>query len=82
MSDFSKDGIYKDAKLTALDEPRLVPITTEQLVFYNLDINTAMLTFQLKKVYILYKLVKRMLIYIVSLNLQTDLKQIEPISNL
>lgn len=82
MSDFSKDGIYKEAKLTALDEPRLVPITTEQLVFYNLDINTAMLTFQLKKVYILYKLVKRMLIYIVSLNLQTDLKQIEPISNL
>ena len=68
--------------MTALDEPRLVPITTEQLVFYNLDINTAMLTFQLKKVYILYKLVKRMLIYIVSLNLQTDLKQIEPISNL
>ena len=49
MSDFSKDGIYKEAKLTALDEPRLVPITTEQLVFYNLDINTAMLTFQLKK---------------------------------
>ena len=49
MSDFSKDGIYKEAKLTALDEPRLVPITTEQLVFYNLDINTAMLTFQLKR---------------------------------
>ncbi|PAK70289.1 hypothetical protein, partial [Lentilactobacillus parakefiri] len=49
MSDFSKDGIYKEAKVTALDEPRLVPITTEQLVFYNLDINTAMLTFQLKK---------------------------------
>ncbi|MCH8678357.1 BppU family phage baseplate upper protein [Staphylococcus lugdunensis] len=49
MSDFSKDGIYKEAKLIALDEPRLVPITNEQLVFYNLDINTAMLTFQLKK---------------------------------
>ena len=82
MSDFSKDGIYKEAKLTALDEPRLVPITTEQLVFYNLDINTAMLTFQLKKGVYPYKLVKRMLIYIVSLNLQTDLKQIELISNL
>ena len=34
MSDFSKDGIYKEAKLIALDEPRLVPITNQHCNAY------------------------------------------------
>lgn len=44
-----KDGIYKNAKLIASDTPYLKPLSNEQIVFYNLDVNTAMLTFQLKK---------------------------------
>jgi hypothetical protein len=43
------DGIYKNAKLVASDTPYLKPLSDEQIVFYNLDVNTAMLTFQLKK---------------------------------
>ena len=44
-----KDGIYKNATLIASDTPYLKPLSDEQIVFYNLDVNTAMLTFQLKK---------------------------------
>lgn len=43
------DGIAKEAQLVALDQPYLVPISDEKLVFYNMDVNTAVLTFQLKK---------------------------------
>jgi len=49
MSLMDKDGIYKNAKLIASDEPYLKPLSDEQIVFYNLDINTAILTFQVKK---------------------------------
>ena len=49
MSLMDKDGIYKNAKLIASDTPYLKPLSDEQIVFYNLDVNTAMLTFQLKK---------------------------------
>ena len=49
MGLMDKDGIYKNAKLIASDTPYLKPLSNEQLVFYNLDVNTAMLTFQLKK---------------------------------
>ena len=45
----NKDGINKNAKLIASDEPYLKPISDEHIVFYNLDINTAILTFQVKK---------------------------------
>ena len=49
MSSMDMDGIYKNAKLVASDTPYLKPLSDEQLVFYNLDINTAILTFQVKK---------------------------------
>lgn len=49
MDLMNKDGIYKNAKLIASDTPYLKPLSNEQIVFYNLDVNTAMLTFQLKK---------------------------------
>ncbi|WP_368915763.1 BppU family phage baseplate upper protein [Staphylococcus haemolyticus] len=49
MSSMDIDGIYKNAKLVASDTPYLKPLSDEQIVFYNLDVNTAMLTFQLKK---------------------------------
>lgn len=49
MGLMDKDGIYKNAKLIASDTPYLKPLSDEQIVFYNLDVNTAMLTFQLKK---------------------------------
>lgn len=49
MGLMDKDGIYKNAKLIANDTPYLKPLSNEQIVFYNLDVNTAMLTFQLKK---------------------------------
>ena len=49
MGLMDKDGIYKNAKLIASDEPYLKPLSDEQIVFYNLDINTAILTFQVKK---------------------------------
>lgn len=39
----------KEAKLTVIDEPRLKPITDENVAFYNMDINTAVLTFQVRK---------------------------------
>ena len=41
------DGMKK-AKLTVIDEPRLKPITDENVAFYNMDINTV-LTFQVRK---------------------------------
>lgn len=43
------DGMKKEAKLTVIDEPRLKPITDENVAFYNMDINTAVLTFQVRK---------------------------------
>ena len=43
------DGIYKNAQLVATDEPYLKSLSDEQLVFYNLDVNTAVLTFQVKR---------------------------------
>lgn len=43
------DGLKKEAKLTVIDEPRLKPITDENVAFYNMDINTAVLTFQVRK---------------------------------
>ena len=49
MSLMDMDGIYKNAQLIAKDEPYLKPLSDEQLVFYNLDVNTAVLTFQVKK---------------------------------
>lgn len=49
MSLMDMDGIYKNAQLVATDEPYLKPLSDEQLVFYNLDVNTAILTFQVKK---------------------------------
>jgi len=49
MSSMDIDGIYKNAKLVASDTPYLKPLSDEQIVFYNLDVNTAILTFQLKK---------------------------------
>lgn len=49
MDLMNKDGINKNAKLIASDEPYLKPISDEHIVFYNLDINTAILTFQVKK---------------------------------
>lgn len=49
MSLMDMDGIYKNAQLIAKDEPYLKPLSDEQLVFYNLDVNTAVLTFQVKR---------------------------------
>lgn len=49
MSSMDMDGIYKNAKLVASDTPYLKPLSDEQIVFYNLDVNTAVLTFQVKK---------------------------------
>lgn len=56
MSSMDIDGIYKNAKLVASDTPYLKPLSDEQIVFYNLDVNTAILTFQVKKISTLYKL--------------------------
>ncbi|MEX6242986.1 BppU family phage baseplate upper protein [Staphylococcus haemolyticus] len=49
MSSMDIDGIYKNAKLVSSDTPYLKPLSDEQIVFYNLDVNTAVLTFQVKK---------------------------------
>lgn len=49
MSSMDIDGIYKNAKLVSSDTPYLKPLSDEQIVFYNLDVNTAILTFQVKK---------------------------------
>lgn len=49
MSSMDIDGIYKNAKLVDSDTPYLKPLSDEQIVFYNLDVNTAILTFQVKK---------------------------------
>lgn len=49
MSSMDIDGIYKNAKLVASDTPYLKSLSDEQIVFYNLDVNTAILTFQVKK---------------------------------
>lgn len=49
MSSMDIDGIYKNAKLVASGTPYLKPLSDEQIVFYNLDVNTAILTFQVKK---------------------------------
>lgn len=49
MSSMDMDGIYKNAELVASDTPYLKPLSDEQIVFYNLDVNTAILTFQVKK---------------------------------
>lgn len=49
MSSMDIGGIYKNAKLVASDTPYLKPLSDEQIVFYNLDVNTAILTFQVKK---------------------------------
>lgn len=43
------DGIYKEAQLIASDSTYLRPISDEYIQFYNLDINTAILTFQVMK---------------------------------
>lgn len=43
------DGIYKEAQLIASDSTYLRPISNEYIQFYNLDVNTAILTFQVIK---------------------------------
>lgn len=43
------DGFYKEAKITTVDEPYLKPISDEGIGFYNMDINTAVLTFQVRR---------------------------------
>lgn len=43
------DGIYKEAQLIASDSTYLRPISNEYIQFYNLDVNTAILTFQVMK---------------------------------
>lgn len=43
------DGIYKEAQLIASDSTYLRPISDEYIQFYNLDVNTAILTFQVMK---------------------------------
>ena len=42
------DGFYKEARITTVDEPYLKPISDEGIGFYNMDINTAVLTFQVR----------------------------------
>ena len=44
------DGFYKEARITTVDEPYLKPISDEGIGFYNMDINTAVLTFQVRSV--------------------------------
>ena len=46
---FLNGRFEKEAKITVVDEPRLKPITDENIGFYNMDINTAVLTFQVRK---------------------------------
>ena len=43
------DGLYKEAFIKSVDEPYLRPISDEGIGFYNMDINTAVLTFQVLK---------------------------------
>lgn len=43
------DGFYKEARITTVDEPYLTPISDEGIGFYNMDINTAVLTFQVRR---------------------------------
>lgn len=43
------DGIYKEAQLIASNSTYLKPISDEYIQFYNLDVNTAILTFQVMK---------------------------------
>lgn len=43
------DGMYKEAKLLLHDEPYLRPISDQGIGFYNMDVNTAVLTFQVKR---------------------------------
>ena len=43
------DGFYKEARITTVDEPYLKPISDEGIGFYNMDINTAVLTFQVRR---------------------------------
>ncbi|MFM0831972.1 hypothetical protein Q1J33_11800 [Staphylococcus epidermidis] len=43
------DGFYKEARITTVDEPYLKPICDEGIGFYNMDINTAVLTFQVRR---------------------------------
>lgn len=43
------DGIYKEAQLITSDSTYLRPISDEYIQFYNLDVNTAILTFQVMK---------------------------------
>lgn len=43
------DGFYKEARITIVDEPYLKPISDEGIGFYNMDINTAVLTFQVRR---------------------------------
>ena len=49
------DGLKKEAKITVVDEPRLKPITDENIAFYNMDINTAVLTSK-KKLKVFHKI--------------------------
>lgn len=43
------DGFYKEARITTVDEPYLKSISDEGIGFYNMDINTAVLTFQVRR---------------------------------
>ncbi|RAC88944.1 hypothetical protein DN503_31125, partial [Burkholderia multivorans] len=43
------DGLYKEAFIKSVDELYLRPISDEGIGFYNMDINTAVLTFQVLK---------------------------------
>lgn len=43
------DGMQKEAKLLVHDEPYLKPVTGQGISFYNMDVNTAVLTFQVKR---------------------------------
>ncbi|OLF32211.1 BppU family phage baseplate upper protein [Staphylococcus sp. 47.1] len=43
------DGMQKEAKLLVHDEPYLRPISDQGIGFYNMDVNTAVLTFQVKR---------------------------------
>ena len=45
---FIMDGFYK-TRITTVDEPYLKPISDEGIGFYNMDINTAVLTFQVRR---------------------------------
>ena len=43
------DGMYKEANLIASNSTYLKPISDEYIQFYNLDVNSAILTFQVMK---------------------------------